>query len=124
MINHMSIGVASLKNAKKFYDAVFGELGAKCLYQDAGTLGYGQVSPVFWMYELKEVKSGEARPGMHVCFDAKSSAAVDKFHAAGLKSGGKDNGAPGVRQDYSPSYYAAFLIDPDGYRIEAYCEKR
>jgi catechol 2,3-dioxygenase-like lactoylglutathione lyase family enzyme len=61
--------------------------------------------------------------GLHFCFQAKSRAAVDAFHAAALKAGGKDNGQPGVRKDYSPSYYAAFVIDPDGYRIEAYCGK-
>jgi catechol 2,3-dioxygenase-like lactoylglutathione lyase family enzyme len=59
--------------------------------------------------------------GLHFCFEAKSRAAVDAFHAAALKAGGKDNGKPGVRKDYSPSYYAAFIIDPEGYRIEAYC---
>ena len=124
MINHMSIGVSSAKNAKKFYDAALGALGFQCLFHDDSTLGYGKESPVFWMYQLKETKPGEARPGLHVCFDADSTAAVDKFHAAGVKNGGQDNGAPGVRKDYSPSYYAAFLMDPDGYRIEAYCEKR
>ena len=61
--------------------------------------------------------------GLHFCFVAKDRAGVDAFHAEALKLGGKDNGKPGVRADYSPKYYAAFVIDPDGYRIEAYCGK-
>ena len=61
--------------------------------------------------------------GLHFCFQAKDRAAVDAFHAEALKAGGKDNGKPGVRKDYSPNYYAAFVIDPEGYRIEAYCGK-
>jgi catechol 2,3-dioxygenase-like lactoylglutathione lyase family enzyme len=124
MINHMSIGVASVQNSKKFYDAALGALGYRCLSQDDSSLGYGAMSAIFWLYAAKDLKAGDARPGMHVCFDAKSTEAVDKFHAAGLKGGGKDNGAPGVRKDYSPTYYAAFLVDPDGYMVEAYCEKR
>jgi catechol 2,3-dioxygenase-like lactoylglutathione lyase family enzyme len=124
MINHMSLGVASVAKSKEFYDAALGALGYQCLSQDSASLGYGDKSAVFWLYEVKGVKAGDARPGLHVCFDAKDTAAVDKFHAAGLKGGGKDNGAPGVRKDYSPTYYAAFLVDPDGYRLEAYCEKR
>ena len=65
----------------------------------------------------------DTESGLHFCFQAKSRAAVDAFHAAALKEGGKDNGKPGVRTDYSPKYYAAFVVDPDGYRIEAYCGK-
>ena len=61
--------------------------------------------------------------GLHFCFVARDRKAVDAFHAAALRNGGKDNGKPGVRSDYSPTYYAAFVIDPDGYRIEAYCGK-
>ena len=57
--------------------------------------------------------------GLHFCFEAKSRAAVDAFHAAALKAGGKDNGQPGVRKDYSPTYYAAFVTDPDGHKLEA-----
>lgn len=61
--------------------------------------------------------------GLHFCFDALSRKSVDGFHAAALEQGGKDNGKPGVRPDYGPDYYAAFAIDPDGYRVEAYCGK-
>jgi catechol 2,3-dioxygenase-like lactoylglutathione lyase family enzyme len=59
--------------------------------------------------------------GLHFCFDAPNRKGVEQFHAAALKAGGKDNGKPGVRKDYGDNYYAAFVIDPDGYRLEAYC---
>jgi catechol 2,3-dioxygenase-like lactoylglutathione lyase family enzyme len=122
MINHVSIGARSLRTSKKFYDAALGALGYRCLSEDASALGYGDGAAVFWVLAQDQVKE-DARPGLHVCFDAKTPAAVDKFHAAGLQAGGKDNGAPGIRADYSPGYYAAFLKDPDGYRLEAYCQK-
>ena len=124
MIHHMSIGVGSVRESKRFYDAVLGALGYRCLFSDESSLGYGDKSPAFWVLEAKASRPGDARPGLHVCFDAKGTAAVDGFHAAGLKSGGRDNGAPGIRADYAPTYYAAFLVDPDGYRLEAFCEKR
>jgi len=59
--------------------------------------------------------------GLHFCFVAPTRKSVDQFHAAGLKAGGRDNGKPGIRPNYGPTYYAAFIIDPDGYRIEAHC---
>jgi catechol 2,3-dioxygenase-like lactoylglutathione lyase family enzyme len=62
----------------------------------------------------------DEKSGLHFCFTAANAAAVDAFHAAALRSGGQDNGAPGLRPTYGPDYYAAFIIDPDGYRIEAY----
>ena len=67
--------------------------------------------------------TAHAQSGLHFCFAAPTRASVDAFHAAALKSGGRDNGKPGVRADYSPNYYAAFVTDPDGYRIEACCLK-
>ena len=63
----------------------------------------------------------DEKSGLHSCFTAPSRAAVDAFHSAALQAGGRDNGAPGLRVQYGPDYYAAFVIDPDGYRIEAYC---
>jgi hypothetical protein len=62
----------------------------------------------------------DEKSGLHFCFTAANAAAVDAFHAAALRSGGQDNGAPGLRPIYGPDYYAAFIIDPDGYRIGAY----
>ena len=62
----------------------------------------------------------DEKSGLHICFAASTPAAVDAFHAAALQADGRDNGAPGLRPAYGPDYYAAFVIDPDGYRIEAY----
>jgi catechol 2,3-dioxygenase-like lactoylglutathione lyase family enzyme len=124
VINHISIGVQSIPAAKKFYDATLGALGYRCWSEDAGSLGYGKDGPCLWLLQNNQVRADEARHGVHLCFDAPSRQQVNDFHAAGLKAGGKDNGAPGIRADYSPDYYAAFLTDPDGYRIEAYSPSR
>ena len=88
-----------------------------------GALGYGEKAPGLWVLPVKSPVKPDMGSGLHFCFQAKSRGAVDAFHAEALKAGGKDNGKPGVRKDYSPNYYAAFVIDPDGYRIEAYCGK-
>ena len=84
-------------------------------------LGYGEKSSFLWLLASKKPVKPDMESGLHFCFVAKDRAGVDAFHAAALKQGGTDNGKPGVRTDYSPTYYAAFVIDPDGYRIEAYC---
>jgi catechol 2,3-dioxygenase-like lactoylglutathione lyase family enzyme len=76
---------------------------------------------VFWISATEHPVPADERSGLHICFDAPTRAGVDGFHAAALATGGRDNGAPGVRADYGPNYYATFVVDPDGYRIEAYC---
>jgi catechol 2,3-dioxygenase-like lactoylglutathione lyase family enzyme len=121
MLSHVSIGVRSIPTSKRFYDAVFGALGYRCLAEDASYLGYGTSEPAFWVLQGEQPVAAHPGSGLHFCFDAPNTASVRHFHAAGLKSGGSDNGAPGVRADYSADYYAAFLNDPDGYRLEAYC---
>ena len=121
MLNHVSIGVASLADSKKFYDAVLGELGYSCLVQDTTSLGYGVSQVSFWVLKSERPAADEPASGLHFCFDAPDSGAVNRFHAAGVRLGGRDNGEPSLRADYSPDYYAAFLMDRDGYRIEAYC---
>jgi catechol 2,3-dioxygenase-like lactoylglutathione lyase family enzyme len=123
MFDHVSIGVSDLKRAGKFYDAVMKPLDVTRLSDGEGALGYGEKSAGLWLLPVKSPVKPDMESGLHFCFQAKSRAAVDAFHAAALKSGGKDNGKPGVRADYSPKYYAAFVVDPDGYRIEAYCGK-
>ena len=120
MINHVSVGVRDLKVAKRFYDTALSALGYKCLSEGAGHLGYGAESPEFWVLAAEQPVPADPKSGLHVCFDAASRKAVDAFHAGALKAGGRDNGRPGVRPDYSETYYAAFVTDPDGYRIEAY----
>jgi catechol 2,3-dioxygenase-like lactoylglutathione lyase family enzyme len=122
MIDHTGIGVADVARSAVFYDAVLGALGLKRVVElpphDASDgVGYGVEYPVFWIdrFHPHGVKQ-------HTAFAAKSRAAVDAFHAAALKTGGTDNGHPGLRDTatgYPPGYYAAFVLDLDGNNIEA-----
>jgi catechol 2,3-dioxygenase-like lactoylglutathione lyase family enzyme len=121
MFDHVSIGVSDIARAKKFYDAALKPLGYSRLSDGETSLGYGDKGVALWLGKTDKPVKADVDSGLHFCFSAKDRAAVDAFHAAALKSGGKDNGKPGVRADYSPKYYAAFVIDPDGYRLEAYC---
>jgi catechol 2,3-dioxygenase-like lactoylglutathione lyase family enzyme len=121
MLNHVSIGVKDLARARRFYDAALAPLGYKCLYESTEVLGYGGKSPVMWLLSSKSPVPAARASGLHFCFDATHRADVDGFHAAALKAGGHDNGKPGLRPDYGDNYYAAFVIDLDGYRLEAYC---
>ena len=83
--------------------------------------GYGGDSIAFWVVSAERPVPADEKSGLHFCFAAPNPNAVDAFHAAALRAGGRDNGAPGLRPQSSADYYAAFIIDPDGYRIEAYC---
>jgi catechol 2,3-dioxygenase-like lactoylglutathione lyase family enzyme len=123
MITHISIGVRDIDRSKRFYDTVLEPLGYKRL-RAARTLlgyGYGRDSIAFWVFSAERPVLVDEKSGLHFCFTAPNANAVDAFHAAALRAGGRDNGAPGPRPQYSADYYAAFIIDPDGYRIEAYC---
>ncbi len=122
MLDHVSIGVRDLAAARQFYDAVLAPLGYGVCYEGEGYVGYGAGKPEFWLNTTTHPVPGDARSGLHFSFVASARAAVDGFHAAGLAAGGSDNGAPGLRPEYGPRYYAAFLIDHDGYRIEAHTE--
>jgi catechol 2,3-dioxygenase-like lactoylglutathione lyase family enzyme len=122
MIAHISIGVRDIDRSKRFYDAALEPLGYKYV-RAARSLqgyGYGRDSISFWVIQAEHPVPADEKSGLHFCFVAPNPAAVDAFHAAALRSGGRDNGAPGLRPIYGPDYYAAFIIDPDGYRIEAY----
>jgi len=121
MINHVSIGVRDIRNAKRFYDAALAPLGYACLSEDDASLGYGGDSVELWVNAAARPVPPDDASGLHFCFTAPTRDSVDAFHAAALRTGGRDNGAPGIREDYAADYYAAFVIDPDGYRIEAYC---
>lgn len=125
MIDHMGIAVSDIDRSRKFYDGALGALGmsvqrsAEASETDGGAaaLGYGVPGEsIFWIADGEKV--GE---GTHVAFTADTRAQVDAFHAAGIKAGGRDNGAPGPRPNYGPNYYAAFLFDPDGVNVEAVC---
>ncbi|MDG4885884.1 MAG: VOC family protein [Mesorhizobium sp.] len=123
MLDHISIGVRDSGASKRFYDAALEPLGYSCLSQSPGSLGYGARTVKLWVNEAGRPVPADADSGLHFCFAAPTRAGVDAFHAAALLAGGKNNGRPGPRAAYGDNYYAAFVIDPDGYRLEAYCNK-
>jgi len=123
MFDHVSIGVADIPRSGKFYDAVLKPLGYTRLSDGETSLGYGAKTVALWLGATGKPVTPDMESGLHFCFVAPDRKSVDAFHAAALKNGGADNGKPGVRPDYGLKYYAAFVIDPDGYRIEAYCGK-
>lgn len=124
MLNHVSIGVRNIAKAKKFYDEALKPLGYTCLSDGADSLGYGGDAPFLWIGKSAKPVPADTESGLHFCFDAPTRKSVDAFHKAALAAGGKDNGKPGLRMDYGENYYAAFVVDPDGYRLEAYCGKK
>jgi catechol 2,3-dioxygenase-like lactoylglutathione lyase family enzyme len=119
-IDHVSVGVRNVAVAKCFYDAALKPLGYSCLNEGADSLGYGSDAVAFWINAAERPVPADDKSGLHVCFAAPTRTSVDAFHAAALRAGGRDNGRPGLRSDYGADYYAAFVVDPDGYRIEAY----
>ncbi|HZB93357.1 MAG TPA: VOC family protein [Stellaceae bacterium] len=121
MLDHVSLGVRDLAAARRFYDASLKPLGYRLLHDSPGALGYGGDQAGLWVMPAERPVPADEKSGLHLCFAAPSREAVEAFHQAALKAGGKDNGAPGPRPDYGAHYYAAFVIDPDGYRLEAYC---
>lgn len=123
MIDHISIGVSDILRTRKFYDAVLKPLGYSCLSEGEGSLGYGKVQVQLWTNVTAKPIKPDLKSGLHLCFTAPTRNSVDAFHKAALLAGGRDNGKPGLREDYGDNYYAAFVIEPDGYRIEAYCNR-
>jgi catechol 2,3-dioxygenase-like lactoylglutathione lyase family enzyme len=120
MIDHISIAVRDLKAAEPFYAALLAPLGmAKLREWPDAAIGFGKKYPEFWINRRSEMDHVAADSGVHICLRASDAKAVDAFHAAALQSGGASGGAPGLRQQYHGSYYAAFIRDPDGNRIEA-----
>ena len=122
MFDHISIGVRDIPRARRFYDAALTPLGIARGFEDEGSLGYGPGHLRFWVTRTDSPVPADPASGLHLCFTAPDTEAVDAFHREGLANGGADNGQPGLRPNYGPRYYAAFLIDPDGFRLEAYCE--
>ena len=121
MLDHVSIGVRNIARAGAFYDSTLAPLGYARLAADDSSLGYGGTKVAFWVSAAANPVPADPASGLHFCFSAPSRESVDAFHANGLAAGGSDNGQPGLRADYGPNYYAAFVVDPDGYRLEAYC---
>ncbi len=121
LVSHVSVGVADLTRAGVFYDAVMTALGARRVMEHRAGIAWGRSFPEFWATLPHDMRDPRPGNGAHVCFHAAAPQAVAAFHAAGLAWGGFDEGAPGRRPQYAPGYYAAFLRDPDGNKIEALC---
>lgn len=123
MIDHVGFAVSDFARSRTFYVQALAPLGFAPVmdvtreqsghYEGTGFGPPGR--PQFW------IGNGERVGATHVAFTAASRAAVDAFHAAALAAGGRDNGAPGLRPHYHPDYYGAFVLDPDGYNVEAVC---
>jgi catechol 2,3-dioxygenase-like lactoylglutathione lyase family enzyme len=119
MIDHVVLGVHHLDESRYFYEHALAPLGIKVLVEESDLIGFGEDSgrPFFWL----AVRETSHR--VHVAFNAANRATVDAFHAAALRSGGVDNGAPGLRPIYHDNYYGAFAFDADGNNIEAVCHE-
>jgi catechol 2,3-dioxygenase-like lactoylglutathione lyase family enzyme len=119
MIDHTGVNVRNYETSRAFYQQALAPLGYAMLMEFEEAAGFGvEGQPDFWI-------EGDAKVGdglhTHVAFRADSRHAVDEFYRAAVKAGGKDNGAPGLRSDYAPDYYAAYVLDPDGNNVEAVC---
>jgi catechol 2,3-dioxygenase-like lactoylglutathione lyase family enzyme len=120
MIDHVSIAVRDLGKAQAFYAAVLAPLGfAKLREWPDAAVGFGKKYPEFWLNKRSAMEEVAQDSGIHICLRAPDAAAVDAFYAAALKAGGTSDGAPGLRPHNYAGYYAAFIRDPDGNRIEA-----
>jgi catechol 2,3-dioxygenase-like lactoylglutathione lyase family enzyme len=124
MLDHVSLGVHDVARSRRFYDATLRPLGLVRIVDFDGGRGsdYG-AAPGSLGVEFTITREGSVAPssGMHVCFLARDRGAVRDFHRTALANGGRDDGTPGLRPRYHASYYGAFVLDPDGHRIEAVC---
>lgn len=126
VLGHISFGVHSYARSKQFYSAILAPLGVVPLYDNPilTTVGFGFDGDheVFNIFEYSKAASAFGR-GSHLAFNAPTRRAVREFWEAGCRNGGKDSGAPGVREEYGAFYYAAFILDPDGFKLEAVCQE-
>ncbi|MCL1075434.1 VOC family protein [Shewanella dokdonensis] len=118
MIDHISIPVRDLKRSENFYSTVLAVLGYTVLEKKTGTVGFGKKYPEFWINERKNISTGQVSDGFHVCLRAKSIDMVDTFYKIAMELGAVADGAPGYREQYGANYYATFIGDYDGNRIE------
>ncbi len=119
MIDHVSIPVRDLAASAAFYARVLAPLGYAKLVERQATVGFGKTYPEFWLNLRADLGPAPADPGTHVALRAASEAAVRAFHAAALAEGGRSAGEPGPRQAAMTTYFGAFILDPDGNKIEA-----
>ena len=119
MLDHVSIAVSDLNRSKSFYEEALSPLGYELIMEHhISGVGYGQLGkPDFW------IREGVPANSVHVAFAADDRATVDAFHEGAIAVGGRDNGCPGLRPEYHPTYYGAFVLDPDGHNIEAVCHQ-
>jgi catechol 2,3-dioxygenase-like lactoylglutathione lyase family enzyme len=119
MIDHVSVGVSDLERAARFYEATLTALGLTRVVTRPATIGFGKAYPEFWINLRTSMPPVLHESATHICLRAKTTAEVDGFHAAALAAGGRSDGPPGLRPHDRVRYYAAFVLDPDGNRIEA-----
>ncbi len=120
MFDHIGLKVKDVEASVRFYSAALEPFGYGLCCRDDASAGFGpKGEPALWLYLARDA----AGAGTHLALRAPDRRTVDRFHAAGSAAGGSENGAPGLRGDYSPTYYAAFLIDPDGNNVEAVCTR-
>lgn len=126
MIDHTGVVVSNIDRSKEFYRAALAAVGYELLAEFPASVtghtdvaGFGEMGkPDFWIS-----KGSPNIPPIHVAFRASSRKMVDEFHRTAIQAGGRDNGKPGLRPHYHPSYYGAFVLDPDGHNIEAVCHQ-
>jgi catechol 2,3-dioxygenase-like lactoylglutathione lyase family enzyme len=128
ILDHIGINVTDYARSKAFYEKALAPLGVTPVMEYGKAVGFGRDGkPDFWVGEgtTRFQTEAQLRPitPVHVCFAARTRAEVDAFHAAAIAAGGKDNGGPGLRPEYHPGYYGAFVIDPDGHNVEAAIHK-
>lgn len=120
MFDHVGLRTKRFKILESFYTRLLPTLRIERLAKYRDAAGYGQgKDPAFWIGASKKPRSS-----VHLAFAAKTRTEVDKFHRKAIKLGAKDNGPPGLRTDYGPNYYAAFILDPDGNNVEAVCHRK
>jgi catechol 2,3-dioxygenase-like lactoylglutathione lyase family enzyme len=123
-LDHIGINVTDYARSKTFYEKALAPLGITLAMEYGQAAGFGRdKKPDFWIGQgttsFQKAEQLDPITPIHVCFTARSRADVDAFHAAALAAGGRDNGKPGIRAEYHPNYYGAFVIDPDGHNVEA-----
>jgi catechol 2,3-dioxygenase-like lactoylglutathione lyase family enzyme len=116
MLDHVNLPVSDLERSRRFYEQVLATLGCRFVLQDGSAVGFGRDC---WNFGI--VLGAGPLPQIHVAFSARDREQVDRFYAAALAAGGISNGLPGIRPEYDPNYYAAFVLDPDGHNVEAVC---
>lgn len=122
MFSHITVGASDLERSKDFYDRVLAALDISCCLELEGVLGYGELTgTTFFVVHPFDGQPAHRGNGWHAAFAAASRDQVDAFHLTAMENGGSDEGAPGLRPHYHPNYYAAYVRDPDGNKIQAVC---